>query len=188
MEDDVHVPVEGTDPFRRSLQLRTTHVPVPVQDLALQVRGVHHVVIHQAERSDASRCQVERGGRSQPSRTHEKDARARQGLLPVESDFGKNDVPCVAVALGWRQRAWRHAKGDPAPPGPVPSDQSRAVTGRTSVVFPCTMDRAAKPDQVPGRPPSYVSRNSCARSRAACTSSGEAPSMAIPSAICRYMM
>ncbi len=70
-----------------------------MQDLALQVAGVHDVEIHEPQRPDPRRRQVERRRRSQSSGPDEQDPPRLEPPLPLGTHFGQNQVPRVAQDL-----------------------------------------------------------------------------------------
>ena len=74
-----------------------------VQDLALEVRGVHHVHVHDADRAHPGRRQVQRGGRTQAARTEEQHLRVEQLELALLADLGHEEVALVSVALVGRE-------------------------------------------------------------------------------------
>ena len=96
----------------RRLQLRSADVARAVQDLALQVARVDGIEIDDADRSNAGRREIQRGGRSEPARA---DAEHPSGLelpLTVDTHLRKNQVPAVALNLVVGQRP---ASSTPAP-------------------------------------------------------------------------
>src|ERR1019366_946639 len=67
--------------------------------LPLQVRKVHHVEVHEAERADARRREVERERRAEAARSHAQHACGLQLLLPVEADLRHDEMTGVALEL-----------------------------------------------------------------------------------------
>ncbi len=81
------------------LELRDADRIGVVQDLTLQIRELHHVVIDDPDAADSGGSQVERRRRSEPARAHEQHARCSQPSLSLEPDFGDADVAAVAGQL-----------------------------------------------------------------------------------------
>ncbi len=69
-----------------------------MQDLALQVAEIHHVVIGDPQGADARRSQIERRRRTQPARTDQQHARRLQALLASQANFRQAQVPRIAFA------------------------------------------------------------------------------------------
>jgi hypothetical protein len=61
-----------------------------VQDLSLKIAQLDEVGIHDAETSHSGRCQVERGGRAEPTRTYDEHACGTQPALPLLPDPGED--------------------------------------------------------------------------------------------------
>jgi hypothetical protein len=93
------VRVDVQDAVAGAVQLRPAQVCRTVDDLALQVAGVHHVVIHQANTTHPRGGQVHGQRRAQPACADEQDARRLQLLLPGHADLGHDQVPAVAAHL-----------------------------------------------------------------------------------------
>ena len=70
-----------------------------VEHLPLQIRGIDDIEVHEAERADARRGEIERGGRAEPAHAYEQHARALELLLSLETDVGENEMPAVAEDL-----------------------------------------------------------------------------------------
>ena len=87
--DDVDVGVEQRERLLGRVDLAVADPVDVVQDLALQVRGVDDVHVDDADRADAGRGEVQRGGRAEA-------AGAEQQHLGVEQ---------LALALDRRPRA-----------------------------------------------------------------------------------
>src|SRR5947209_171150 len=100
---DLHVRVDVVQPVARRLDLRSAHVLRAVDDLPLQVRRVHHVEVHDAERADARRRQVHPRRRSQPPRPDHQHARGLQTPLPLHADLRHDEVSAVARDLFVRE-------------------------------------------------------------------------------------
>ena len=74
-----------------------------VDHLALEVGSVDHVVVHEPDRADAGRGEVERGRRAEPARAEQEDLGVEESDLPVDPDLGQKRVARVAVALLGRE-------------------------------------------------------------------------------------
>ena len=74
-----------------------------VDDLALQVGDVDHVVVDDAERADARRGEVERGRRAEPAGAEQQHLGVEQLLLALGADLGQQQVAAVALALLGRE-------------------------------------------------------------------------------------
>ena len=92
----------GLSPLSRSiaaLQLRPADIVGAVEHLALQVAEIDGVEVDQAERADAGRRQIQRGGRAQPARADAEDLRVLELALPLDADLRHDEVPAVAADL-----------------------------------------------------------------------------------------
>ena len=78
---------------------------VECDDLALQVRRVDDVHVDDAERADAGRREVERGGRAEAAGADQQHARVEQLQLALLADLGDQEVAAVALALLGVERA-----------------------------------------------------------------------------------
>ena len=83
----------------RRLGLRVAEPLRRVDDLALEVRLVHDVVVDDPERPDAGRREVERRRGAEPAGADEEHARVQQLLLAGLADLGDQEVAAVAAAL-----------------------------------------------------------------------------------------
>ena len=70
-----------------------------MDDLALEVRDVDHVVVDDAERADAGRREVQRGRRAEPAGAEQEHLGVEQLLLALLADLGQEEVAAVALAL-----------------------------------------------------------------------------------------
>jgi hypothetical protein len=75
-----------------------------VDDLALEVGDVHDVVVDDAQRPDARRREVERGGRAQAAGAEQEHLGVEQLLLALDADLGQEEVAAVALPLLGRER------------------------------------------------------------------------------------
>ena len=115
MLDDLDVGVERFDEDPRRLGLRHPDPLGVVDHLALQVGGVDHVVVDEADRADAGRGQVERRRRAEPAGAEQQHLRVEQLELAVDPDLGQQRVARVALALLGGHAAWRRRPAAPAP-------------------------------------------------------------------------
>ena len=67
-----------------------------MEDLALEIGGVHHIGIDQAEPADSGGGQIERGGRAERAGADEQDGRVFQPQLPGLAHGGNEQVARVA--------------------------------------------------------------------------------------------
>ncbi len=92
---DVRVePLEGV-PGR--VGLGPADVAGAVDDLALEVGKVHRIEIHQAELADARRRKVKGHGRTEPADPDAEHAGRANFLLPLQPDFGQDEVTRVTA-------------------------------------------------------------------------------------------
>ena len=96
---DLHVGVQIGDRVLGAVDLGHADARRRVHDLALQVGGVDHVGVHQAERADAGGSEIERGRRAEPAGAEQQHPRLEQLLLTLLADLGQEDVPRVAIEL-----------------------------------------------------------------------------------------
>ncbi len=101
---DLDVRVDVVQAVARRLDLRAPHVLRPVHDLTLEVRRVHHVEVHDAERADARRREVHPRRRAQAPRADHQHARRLQTPLPLHADLGHDEVAAVTRDLVVRER------------------------------------------------------------------------------------
>ena len=97
--DHLHVGVQPFDEDPRRGRLRHPDPFGVVDHLALQVGGVDHVVVDQADRADARGGEVERGRRAEPAGAEQQHLRVQQLDLAVDADLGEQGVARVALAL-----------------------------------------------------------------------------------------
>ena len=121
---DRHVGVQLADGLARRLRLRHADALGIVEHLALQVRLVDHVVVHDAQPAHARRGQVEPRRRAQPAGADEQYLRLEQLRLARLADFGDQQMPAVAVPLRVGQ-AERHLHRKPSVlPRAIPAAQA----------------------------------------------------------------
>ena len=66
-------------------------------DLALKVRELHPVVVHDADRAHPRRCEIEHERAAEPSRTDHQDSRRLEPRLSDAAHLLEEDVPGVAA-------------------------------------------------------------------------------------------
>ena len=98
-EIDVDVGVERLQRARPRLDLRLADVGRRVKDLPLEIRDVDGVAVHQPERADAGRRQVERGRRAEPAGADQEHLGAQQPALALVADLIQEEVAAVALDL-----------------------------------------------------------------------------------------
>src|SRR5215204_5095210 len=108
---DLHVRVDVVEAVARRLDLRPPDVLCAVDDLALEVRGVHHVEVHDAERADAGRRQIHPRRRAQAPRPDHQHARGFELALTLDADLGHDEVTTVTRYLVVRERGERRRSG-----------------------------------------------------------------------------
>jgi hypothetical protein len=116
VHDHVDQRVELTDAVPGRLGLLTADVVLAVDDLALQVRLVHHVEVDDAERAHPGGGQVEQRGRAETAGPDAQHPGVLQPLLPGHPDIGDDQVTRVAPDLvdgqligGFDQGGQRHS-------------------------------------------------------------------------------
>ena len=115
MLDDVDV---GVQPFDEDPGRGGLRHPDPfgvVDHLALQVGGVDHVVVDEADRADPGGGEVERGRRAEAAGAEQQHLRVQQLHLAVDPDLGQQRVARVALALLGGHAAARRRPAAPAP-------------------------------------------------------------------------
>ena len=96
---DADVRVERLDRPLRRLGLRVAQALGRVHDLALEIRLVDSIVVHDSERADARGCEVEGRGRAQPSGADQEDPRLEQPELSLLADLEDQQMAAVAAPL-----------------------------------------------------------------------------------------
>ena len=91
--------VERNKLFRGRVELFAANVFGGVNDLALQVAGVHHVEVHEAERAHTGRGKIKGQRRTEAAGANAKHARSLQALLPFHADLGQDQVARIAREL-----------------------------------------------------------------------------------------
>jgi hypothetical protein len=101
---DAHVGVEVAEAAGRRVELGAADVGRAVEHLAVQVAGVHPVVVDQAERADAGGREVERDRRTEPAGAHHQHARALEPTLALGAHGRQQHLARVPVDLVGRER------------------------------------------------------------------------------------
>jgi hypothetical protein len=99
VDTDLDVGVYVLELLVGALDLGTPHIRGTVDDLALQVRLVDHVEVHDPDGPDPRRGQVKGERASESARAHREYLRGFELLLPFEGDLGHDQVPAVACDL-----------------------------------------------------------------------------------------
>ena len=84
-----------------------------MDNLALEIRGIDVVEVHQPEMADPGRREIEGHRRAQPAAAHDQHPGLLQSLLAGEPNFGKDDVPAVPNQFGLRQGCGGHGVSPP---------------------------------------------------------------------------
>ncbi|MGY2931444.1 hypothetical protein ACVWZ6_001046 [Bradyrhizobium sp. GM6.1] len=90
--DEADMRVERRDPFGRALDLVPADIGRGVNDLALEVRQRHHVVIDHAERTDAGGRQIHQSGRTEPAGADHQHGGPLQRSLAGATDIAQHDM------------------------------------------------------------------------------------------------
>ena len=96
---DLHVGVERVDALLRRVELRLSHVFGAMHDLALEVRLVDDVEVHDAETAYPRRRQVHAQRRAEPASTDTQHAGRLELLLPLHPDRREDEMAAVALDL-----------------------------------------------------------------------------------------
>ena len=94
-----HLGVERAQPLRRHLGLGPSDVGGREQDLALQVGQLHHVVVDDADATDAGCREVEQHRRAQAAGAHDQRGAGAQGVLAALADLLEDELAVVALTL-----------------------------------------------------------------------------------------
>jgi hypothetical protein len=97
--DDLNFGIEGVQRLARFVDFRRADARRAVQDLTLQVGEVDLVRVGEGQLADAAGCEVERCGAAEPAGADDQRGSRAQPLLPLDPDFGKEDVAAVAEEL-----------------------------------------------------------------------------------------
>ncbi len=97
---DCDVGIERPQPFGGGLDLQPPDAGRVVQDLALKIRHVDAVVVDDPDPADARGRQVRQHRRAQAARTDAEHARRGELALPLQPDFGDQQMAAVTAQLG----------------------------------------------------------------------------------------
>src|SRR6185369_17129167 len=124
--DDAHVGVDVPQALLGGDELLAADVARPVQDLALQVRVVHHVEVHDPQGAHAGGRQVQGQGRAQAPRPHAEHPGRLELPLSGQAHLGDDQVPGVSADLVVAERG-RALLGGGGPTGDGGDDEQRVV-------------------------------------------------------------
>jgi hypothetical protein len=85
-------------------ELAASHIACAVQQLALQVGEVHHIMVDEPQRAHPGGREVEGHRRAEAAGTHDQHAGGLEALLPLRPHARENEVSPIAVALGSGER------------------------------------------------------------------------------------
>src|SRR6266508_5840419 len=102
--DDVRVGIQRPEHLGARLDLGPADIGRGVQDLALQVRHVHDIAVHEPERADPGRGEVHGRRGAQASRPDEQHFGAQQLALPLLAHLIQEEIAAVALDLLRGQR------------------------------------------------------------------------------------
>ena len=88
--------IERRELLRGGVELFAANVVCGVNDLALQIAGVHHVEVDEPEGADAGRGEIEREGRAEPAGADAENARGFQLALALHAHFRQDEVARIA--------------------------------------------------------------------------------------------
>ncbi len=91
--------IQGAQALRRRFDFRHADAVIGMQDLALQIAAIDHVVVHQAQKSDAGGREIESGGRAEATGADHEHACARQFLLPFHADLRQAQMARIALEI-----------------------------------------------------------------------------------------
>ena len=100
MRNDADVGVEAAEPGRRPSGFGPPHGGRIVQHLALEVRGLDDVAVHDPDRPDPGGGEVEGSRCPEPSGADEEHARATETELALLAHLGEEQMPTVPVTFG----------------------------------------------------------------------------------------
>ena len=97
VQDDFHVRIDAGESVPSGFGLGPADVRGAMKDLALKIREVHLVEIHQTKLANTGRRQVEGDGGAEAAGPDAKDAGGANFLLAFEADFGQDEVTRVTA-------------------------------------------------------------------------------------------
>jgi hypothetical protein len=104
---DAHQRVDLGDRVARGLGFGPTDIADAVDDLTLQIRLLDDVVVHDADRADPGRGQVEQRWRAETACADHQHPRILEPLLAVDAEIGEEEVAAIAGHLIGVQLAGR---------------------------------------------------------------------------------
>ena len=99
MRDDIDARVQCHQVRPGCLGLACADFAGGEQHLALQVAQLDVVVVHQAQGSNASRGQVQRGRRPKAAGTNDQHGRGCEALLTGKADLRQRQVSCITLPV-----------------------------------------------------------------------------------------
>ena len=102
---DRDVRIEPRDRGRGAFDLGRADVRRRVDDLALQVRQRHRVVVDDPERADAGSREIKQHRRAEPARADHQHARASERGLSGSTHLAQHDMAGIAFEFVGRQHA-----------------------------------------------------------------------------------
>jgi hypothetical protein len=115
VEDHLDVRVDVVDRLARRFGLAPPDVLRAMDDLAVEVGLVDHVVVDQPDRADTRRGEIHRQRRAQPAGPDQQHLRGLQPALPLHAHARHDEMPRVPADLlvregfgGGNKRFHRH--------------------------------------------------------------------------------
>ncbi len=96
---DVQGRVERVELVGGGVDLEASHVGGRVNDLALEIAGVHRVEVDQAESANARCGEIQRKGRTEAAGTDAQHTGGFEFALAFNADLGKDEVAGVALEI-----------------------------------------------------------------------------------------
>ena len=87
------------------LSLRIAHPGMRMNHLAVQIRGIHEVVIHHHNLTDSGTRQVQQSGSAQTASTQHHHTRALERQLSLIPHFGQDQLTRIERTLSGRELA-----------------------------------------------------------------------------------
>jgi hypothetical protein len=81
-----------------------------VEDLSVEVPELDPIVVHDPERPDARRSQIEGRRTPEPTGAYQEDSGALQSPLSLGTHLGEDEMPRVANELGRAEQWLRHGR------------------------------------------------------------------------------
>ena len=99
MQDQGCIGIQCVQTRLRRARLVETDTLAGVQDLALQIAPINHIVVDQGQCPNSGRSEIQRSGRTQPTGTDNQDPALQQGVLSFQADLGQQQMAGVALPL-----------------------------------------------------------------------------------------